>query len=109
LFEAAEISAGQRWLDGRPHEPFGLVALGEGDGLISNPLGSHEDLNLCFLLDDASRLLQTLFDLAVKPLRITRAKWRVLTCLESNALGATQTDIALALNVGKANVGGVIE
>jgi DNA-binding MarR family transcriptional regulator len=65
-------------------------------------------IRLSFLIHDVSRLRRTAYDQLMKPLGVTRAHWWVLAHLSRND-GMMQTQLADALEVGKASLGTLIE
>ena len=65
-------------------------------------------IRLGFLIHDVSRLRRTAYDQLMKPLGVTRAHWWVLAHLSRND-GMMQTQLAAALEVGKASLGTLIE
>jgi DNA-binding MarR family transcriptional regulator len=65
-------------------------------------------IRLSFLIHDVSRMRRTAFDQLMKPLGVTRAQWWVLAHLSRND-GMMQTQLATALDVGKASLGGLLE
>jgi DNA-binding MarR family transcriptional regulator len=69
-----------------------------------------EDLsrNFGFLLHDVARLLRTIFDRRVKSLGLTRSQWWVLQHIFRNH-GATQSELAEALEVEKATLGKLLD
>jgi DNA-binding MarR family transcriptional regulator len=66
------------------------------------------ELQLGFLIHDASRLRRSAFDRCLKPLNVTRSQWWVLAYL-SRADGMTQSQLAEELDLGKVAVGGLID
>jgi DNA-binding MarR family transcriptional regulator len=62
------------------------------------------------LVHDVSRMRRTIFDQAVKDMGITRAQWWALSNLSRNkSEGMNQSDLARFLDVGKPNIGGLID
>lgn len=68
----------------------------------------RRDVRLNFLLQDVARMQKRAFDKFMSPLGITRAQWLVLVTL-SRQDGMTQTQLASMLDIGKANLGALIE
>jgi DNA-binding MarR family transcriptional regulator len=70
----------------------------------------REDLsrNFGFVLHDVARLLRTIFDRRVKSLGLTRSQWWVLQHIFRNH-GATQSELAEALEVEKATLGRLLD
>ena len=69
-----------------------------------------QDFRIGVLVHDASRMRRTLFDQAMKPLRITRSQWWVLSQLSRHSRkGMLQTELARGLDVGKVTVGGLVD
>ncbi|HIE1387984.1 TPA: MarR family winged helix-turn-helix transcriptional regulator [Pseudomonas aeruginosa] len=66
------------------------------------------DLRLGFLMHDVSRLRRMVFDDFMRPLGITRSQWWVLAYLSRHD-GMIQSDLANALDLGKAALGGLID
>jgi MarR family transcriptional regulator for hemolysin len=65
---------------------------------------------LGFLLHDVSRMRRTFFDLALKPLGITRSQWWALGNISRHTdSGMIQTELARILETGKVSVGGLID
>lgn len=63
-----------------------------------------------FLVHDVSRMRRTFFDLALKPLGITRSQWWALGNISRHAdEGMVQTELARVLEIGKVSVGGLID
>jgi MarR family transcriptional regulator for hemolysin len=76
---------------------------------IASPEGlSRQAIRLSFLIHDVSRMRRTAFDQLMKPYGVTRAQWWVLAHLSRND-GMMQTQLADALDVGKASLGTFIE
>ena len=69
---------------------------------------ARQAIRLSFLIHDVSRMRRTAFDQLMKPLGVTRAQWWVLAHLSRND-GMMQTQLADALDVGKASLGTFIE
>ena len=65
-------------------------------------------IRLGFLIHDVSRMRRTAYDQLMKPLGVTRAHWWVLAHLSRND-GMMQTQLASALDVGKASLGTLLE
>jgi MarR family transcriptional regulator, transcriptional regulator for hemolysin len=65
-------------------------------------------IRLSFLIHDVSRMRRTAFDQLMKPLGVTRAQWWVLAHLSRHD-GMMQTQLADALDVGKASLGTFLE
>jgi DNA-binding MarR family transcriptional regulator len=59
-------------------------------------------------MHDVSRLRRTVFDEYVRPLKVTRSQWWVLACLGRHD-GMTQSDLANALELGKAALGSLLD
>lgn len=68
----------------------------------------HDDIRLGFLIHNVSRMRRTAYDQLMKPLGVTRAQWWVLAHLSRHD-GMMQTELAAALDVGKASLGSLIE
>lgn len=68
---------------------------------------SRQAIRLGFLIHDVSRLRRAAYDHMMKPLNITRARWWVLAHLTRHD-GMMQSQLAAALDVGKASLGSVI-
>jgi MarR family transcriptional regulator, transcriptional regulator for hemolysin len=70
----------------------------------------REDLsrNFGFLLHDVARLLRTIFDRRVKSLGLTRSQWWVLQHVFRHH-GATQSELAEALEIEKATLGRLLD
>lgn len=66
------------------------------------------DVRLGFLMHDVSRLRRGVFDDFMRPLGITRSQWWVLAYLSRHD-GMIQSDLANALDLGKAALGGLID
>lgn len=66
------------------------------------------DLRLGFLMHDVSRLRRIVFDDFMRPLGITRSQWWVLAYLSRHD-GMIQSDLASALDLGRAALGGLID
>lgn len=66
------------------------------------------DLRLGFLMHDVSRLRRAVFDDFMRPLGVTRSQWWVLAYLSRHD-GMIQSDLASALDLGKAALGGLID
>lgn len=66
------------------------------------------DLRLGFLMHDVSRLRRAVFDDFMRPLGVTRSQWWVLAYLSRHD-GMIQSDLAAALDLGKAALGGLID
>jgi DNA-binding MarR family transcriptional regulator len=71
-------------------------------------LVARQAIKLSFLIHDVSRMRRTAFDQLMKPLGVTRAQWWVLAHLSRND-GMMQTQLADALDVGKASLGTFLE
>jgi MarR family transcriptional regulator for hemolysin len=69
---------------------------------------ARQAIRLSFLIHDVSRMRRTAFDQLMKPLGVTRAQWWVLAHL-SRSDGMMQTQLADALDVGKASLGSFLE
>ena len=69
---------------------------------------ARQAIRLSFLIHDVSRMRRTAFDQLMKPLGVTRAQWWVLAHLSRND-GMMQTQLADALDVGKASLGTFLE
>lgn len=69
---------------------------------------ARQAIRLSFLIHDVSRMRRTAFDQLMKPLGVTRAQWWVLAHLSRND-GMVQTQLADALDVGKASLGNFLE
>ena len=66
------------------------------------------DVRLGFLMHDVSRLRRAIFDDFMRPLGVTRSQWWVLAYLSRHD-GMIQSDLASALDLGKAALGGLID
>ena len=66
------------------------------------------DVRLGFLMHDVSRLRRAVFDEFMRPLGVTRSQWWVLAYLSRHD-GMIQSDLASALDLGKAALGGLID
>ena len=64
-----------------------------------------------FLIHDVSRLRRTVFDQRLKPLKVTRSQWWVLSNLSrhEDSEGFSQIELARLLDVGKVTLGGLID
>ena len=81
---------------GTPPEAF------EGDA-------RDQGFRIGFLVHDVSRMRKVLFDQEVRSLGITRSQWWVLAQLSRQGpQGMAQTELANALDIGKATVGGLL-
>jgi DNA-binding MarR family transcriptional regulator len=69
---------------------------------------AKQAIRLSFLIHDVSRMRRTAFDQLMKPLGVTRAQWWVLAHLSRHD-GMMQTQLADALDVGKASLGNFLE
>jgi DNA-binding MarR family transcriptional regulator len=69
---------------------------------------ARQAIRLSFLIHDVSRMRRTAYDQLMKPRGVTRAQWWVLAHLSRND-GMMQTQLADALDVGKASLGTLIE
>jgi MarR family transcriptional regulator for hemolysin len=69
---------------------------------------SRQAIRLSFLIHDVSRMRRTAYDQLMKPLGVTRAQWWVLANLSRHD-GMMQTELADALDVGKASLGSLIQ
>ncbi|HKT74652.1 MAG TPA: MarR family transcriptional regulator [Steroidobacteraceae bacterium] len=70
----------------------------------------NERLRIGFLIHDVSRLRRTAFDQRMKPLRITRSQWWVLSGISRHdGDGITQTELANVLDLSKVALGGLID
>lgn len=69
---------------------------------------AREAIRLSFLIHDVSRMRRTAYDQLMKPLGVTRAQWWVLAHLSRHD-GMMQTELADALDVGKASLGSLVE
>jgi DNA-binding MarR family transcriptional regulator len=73
-----------------------------------------KEFRIGFHVHDVSRMRRTLFDLAMKPLGITRSQWWALAQLSRSdghdgGQGILQSDLARILEVGKVTIGGLID
>ena len=70
----------------------------------------REDLsrNFGFILNDVARLMRTTFDRRVRSLGLTRSQWWVLNHLFRND-GATQSELAVILELEKPSLGRLLE
>ncbi len=66
------------------------------------------DARLGFLMHDVSRLRRNVFDEFMKPMGLTRSQWWILAHLSRHD-GMIQSDLANALDLGKAALGGLID
>jgi len=71
------------------------------------PANSFEQ-NWALLVHDTSRLIRRRFDLAIKDLGLTQAKWRVLAVLH-RAPGLSQSELAERLDIEKGPLGLALE
>ena len=71
------------------------------------PAHSFEQ-NWALLVHDTSRLIRRRFDLAIKDLGLTQAKWRVLATLHRSP-GLSQSELAERLDIEKAPLGLALE
>lgn len=69
---------------------------------------AREAIRLSFLIHDVSRMRRTAYDQLMKPLGVTRSQWWVLAHLSRHD-GMMQTELADALDVGKASLGSLVE
>jgi MarR family transcriptional regulator, transcriptional regulator for hemolysin len=67
-----------------------------------------DDIRLGFLIHDVSRMRRTAYDQLMKPMGVTRAQWWVLAYLSRHD-GMMQTELAEALDVGKASLGSLVD
>jgi MarR family transcriptional regulator for hemolysin len=65
------------------------------------------DKRLGFLMHDVSRLRRSVFDEYMRPTGMTRSQWWVLSQLRHD--GMIQSDLAEALEIGKAALGGLVD
>jgi MarR family transcriptional regulator for hemolysin len=72
------------------------------------PLPDRDDVMLGFLIHDLARTRRRAGDLFMKPFGLTRAQWYLLSRLSLND-GMTQTALADAIEISKANLGLVVE
>jgi DNA-binding MarR family transcriptional regulator len=72
------------------------------------PHDDNWDQRLGFLIHDVSRLRRGVFDESMKPLGVTRSQWWVLAHL-SRRDGMIQSDLAAALDLGRAALGGLVD
>jgi DNA-binding MarR family transcriptional regulator len=77
------------------------------EGLVSEE-AARQAIRLSFLIHDVSRMRRTAYDQLMRPLGVTRAQWWVLAHL-SRQDGMMQTELADALDVGKASLGILID
>lgn len=71
---------------------------------------SIERNRIGFLVHDVSRLRRTAFDHLMKPLKVTRSQWWVLSGLSDHGNhGITQTALARLLDLGKVALGGIVD
>jgi MarR family transcriptional regulator, transcriptional regulator for hemolysin len=62
------------------------------------------------LIHDVSRLRRTVVDKALRPLRVTRSQWWVLSSLSRHPReGMMQTELSKAMDVGKVTLGGLVD
>jgi MarR family transcriptional regulator for hemolysin len=71
------------------------------------PDDDNWDKRLGFLMHDVSRLRRAAFDEYMKPTGVTRSQWWVLAQLRHD--GMIQSDLADALEIGKASLGGLVD
>ena len=71
-------------------------------------MSARDDVRLGFLIHDVSRMRRTAYDQLMKPMGVTRAQWWVLAHLSRHD-GMVQTELADALEVGKASLGSLVE
>ncbi|MDO9713724.1 MarR family winged helix-turn-helix transcriptional regulator [Paracraurococcus lichenis] len=77
---------------------------------MSAPTRPRGEFRIGFLIHDASRLRQILFDQEMRPHGVTRAQWSVLAQLSRKEAGAmTQAELARLLGLGKVTVGSMID
>jgi DNA-binding MarR family transcriptional regulator len=77
------------------------------ESAVTEPV-ARQAIRLGFLIHDVSRMRRTAFDQLMRPLGVTRAQWWVLAHLSRND-GMMQTQLADALDVGKASLGTFLE
>jgi MarR family transcriptional regulator for hemolysin len=70
----------------------------------------NERYQIGLLIHDVSRLRRTAFDHLLRPLRITRSQWWVLTGVSRHgSAGITQTELARLLSLGTVALGSLID
>lgn len=82
--------------------------IGKPSARRSGKADENWDLRLGFLMHDVSRLRRAVFDDFMRPLGVTRSQWWVLAYLSRHD-GMIQSDLAAALDLGKAALGGLID
>jgi DNA-binding MarR family transcriptional regulator len=92
---------------GRNRKIDALAPVGPDETAVTEPI-ARQAIRLSFLIHDVSRMRRTAFDQLMKPLGVTRAQWWVLAHLSRND-GMMQTQLADALDVGKASLGTFLE
>jgi MarR family transcriptional regulator, transcriptional regulator for hemolysin len=78
------------------------------DRIVVREDAARQAIRLSFLIHDVSRMRRTAYDQLMKPLGVTRAQWWVLAHLSRHD-GIVQTELADALDVGKASLGTLID
>ena len=80
-----------------------------GDSAIDTlALAGDLRIDLCFLTEEIARTLRTAFDKEMDAIGLTRAQWRALVyVLRLN--GPTQSELAEALELGRASVGALVD
>ncbi len=75
-----------------------------------NSLLSEEDprIEISFLISDVTRRLRALYDVEMSQLGLSRAQWRALIGV-LRLKAPTQTDLADALDIGRASMGSLID
>lgn len=69
---------------------------------------SEDERHIGFLISDVARLMRTAFDRRVHRLGLTRSQWLVINRLHRRP-GATQSELAEMLEVGKATAGRMVD
>ena len=71
-------------------------------------MSSEDERHIGFLISDVARLMRTAFDRRVRRLGLTRSQWLVINRLHRRP-GATQSELAEMLEVGKATAGRMVD
>jgi DNA-binding MarR family transcriptional regulator len=66
------------------------------------------DRNIGFLINDAARLMRTIYDRRMRELGLTRSQWWVLTHLYFNE-GISQTELSAILEIERASLGRLLD
>ena len=86
----------------------GLRAGRAGAAEDAHDRGENWDQRLGFLMHDVSRLRRRVFDGVMRPSGLTRSQWWILAHV-SRRDGMSQSDLAAALDLGKAALGGLVD